>query len=460
MSRESGGSQARRIRGALAAAAALASIAFAFAFVFAVLPKLVIPSSEFQHPHVEASNRIQRQNELRGTAVQALAGLVLAFGALYTARNYKLSKDGQLTDRLRSAVDQVHTGGVAAIGGIVSLERLASDSERDRREVVELMATYVRMQAPLPSVAPPLTDRPILDSVLQTALTTIGRSFKKVSGTRALDLSASFLRGVDLRNAVLPAVYMERSDLASARLAEMSAEKADFSGANLTSVDATEIRLRGAKLDGAYLTDAIMSNADLRDAELRGAHISRVFLAGARLSRCDLSGARGEEVLFPQADLEGALISYVTLPKAFFVGAVLRQAVLHRARLVGAFLQQADLSQADLERADLRGADLRGADCSNANFCGADLRGALFSGAIQEGADLQDVIRDPGDPPLPATASQGVEDSGGKSLVSAPLDPDTRTWVRRVLRRLGVPLWRADEAYIETLRRSRRARRR
>ena len=433
-----------------------------FSFVFAVLPGWLIPSSEFQHPHsTDASTRIQRQNEVRATAIQALAGLVLVFGAFYTARNYQLSKEGQLTDRLRSAVDQIHTGEVAAIGGLVALGRLASDSNRDRRNIVELMATYVRMQAPLPEVVPPLgDDRPALDSVLQTALTTIARRYTGASDTRVLDLSSSFLRGADLRFAALPDVYMERSDLASARLAGMSAEKADLTGANLTSVDATEARLRGAKLPGADLTKAIMSSADLRDAILPGAHLSRVFLTGACLARCEMSDAIGDEALFFQANLEDALMLRVNLPKAFLVGAKLNRVILCGAELPGAFMQQADLRGADLEGADLRDADLReadlrGANCTGTSFLGADLRGARFAGVVLQGANLEGAIRDSGDPPLVAKATD-IQMTAAPVTAASP-DLEAHRILRLLLR---IPPWRADEAYMATVRRALVARRR
>lgn len=434
-----------------------------FGVVFALLPGWLIPSSEFQQPRGrDASDRLERQNEVRATAIQALAGLVLVFGAFYTARSYRLSKEGQLTDRLRSAVDQVHTGEVAAIGGIVALGRLASDSSRDRRNIVELMATYVRMQAPLPEVVSPLgDDRPVLDSVLQTALATIARRYTGASDARVLDLSASFLRGADLRLSVLPDVYMERTDLASGRLAGMSAEKADFTGANLTSVDATEARLRGAKLPGANLTKAIMSSADLRDAILPGTHISSVFLTGACLARCEMSDAHGEEALFFQANLEDALMLRVNLPQAFFVAARLNRVILSDAKLPGAFMQQADLrganlEGADLRNADLREADLRGANCTRAGFRGADLRGARFAGAKLQGADFEKVARDPGDPPL-VTSATVAQRAPGVPLTAASPGMETHRVLRLLLR---IPAWRADEAYLTTVRSALVARRR
>jgi uncharacterized protein YjbI with pentapeptide repeats len=433
-----------------------------FGAIFLLLPGWIIPASEFQRPHVEASSRIQRQNELRGTAIQAFAGLVLLFGALYTARSYKLSKDGQFNDRLRWAVDQVHTGGVAAIGGIVGLERLASDSERDRRNIIELMATYVRMQSPLPPAAVPLTGAgPVLDSAVQTALATIARGYVGVADLRVLDLSSSFLRGADLRNAVLPAVYMRGSDLATARLAEMSADLADLYGANLTSVDATKIRLRGADLRGATLTNAIMSDADLRDARLRAAHLSRVALIGAQLARCDLSDTKGDELLLHQADLEGAQLRRADWPKAFVVGAVLRGANLTEARLVDASMQHVDLRDADLRRAnlegaDLRGADLRGADCRGAVFTRADLRNAVYTEADIREAELQDARRDSAD----LLRSGMHTPQAGDVLSSVLRDAVGRNPPGWVQRGVGLPRSNPNEPYIVTMRRWLRARRR
>lgn len=441
---------------------------------FAVLPGRLVRSSEFQHHnHSEASARIARQNEVRATATQALAGLILLFGGIYTARTYSLSKDAQFTDRLRSAVGQLSEGHVEAIGGVYALSRLAADSRRDRRDIVDVLAGYVRISAPLPAVPAPLTtERPVLDSVLQSALNAIGKRYTQDAPIRVLDLSRSALRGADLRDMVLPAVYMEGTDLASARLAGLSAEHADLSGASLAGVEATAVKLRGVLLVGSNLTKAIMTDADLRDARLRSAQLTGVFLGGAQMTNSELSRAHGSEALLPGVNLEDARAAQVKLPKAYLLEANLRRCTLYQAKLPGATLQLADLSGADMRGTDLRGADLRAAslreaDCRDADFrnadlAGADLAGADLTGALLEGARLNGVRRDAADPPIliqpPPDPDPGTV-AAEQGLMATSSGPTGLGPVRRALARLGVPAWRPDEAYLRTVARLLRDRR-
>jgi hypothetical protein len=67
----------------------------------------------------------------RGRLLTLGAGL-FAFGALvYTARNYSLSREGQVTDRYTKAVKQLGDKKVdVRLGGIYALERIARDSPK------------------------------------------------------------------------------------------------------------------------------------------------------------------------------------------------------------------------------------------------------------------------------------------------------------------------------------------
>ena len=69
----------------------------------------------------------------RGRLVAFGAGLFAAGALIYTARNYSLSQQGQVTDRYTKAIDQLgpDKGLDVRIGGIYALERIARDSPRD-----------------------------------------------------------------------------------------------------------------------------------------------------------------------------------------------------------------------------------------------------------------------------------------------------------------------------------------
>jgi hypothetical protein len=64
---------------------------------------------------------------------------------LYTARNFTLSRQayrltgqGQVTDRYARAIEQLSSGKLdVRIGGIYALERMAADSARDHQTVMD-----------------------------------------------------------------------------------------------------------------------------------------------------------------------------------------------------------------------------------------------------------------------------------------------------------------------------------
>jgi uncharacterized protein YjbI with pentapeptide repeats len=439
-------------------AVVLVLLIVAIALALVALPKWIVSSKEFARPTIESSSRIQRQNEVRSTAIQAIAGIVLAVGAVYTARSFRLSRESQLTERLRSAVSQLHTGSVAAVGGVVALERLAGDSPRDGHAILGLLATYVRMES-LSSVRlpPPGSTRPKLAATMQEALDAIARTYPRQAQKRTLDLSDSALAGADLSEMFLPDVYLRGSNLASARLAKLVAPNAHFNGADLSSVDAIDAQLRGATLNDTTLTEAIFAGSDLSDAKLRRAKLDKATFITAQLSRADLSRATGERALLARASLDSAMLAAAVLPGAIMDEANLVDAVLYGAQLLNASMQQANLTGADLRDSDLRGADLREARCAGASFEGADLRGAKLEGATLEGADLTGVKRAPGDPPLPT----GVPAPGPTAALPAPpeSEPRTRGPLGRLLGRLGIPQSNPSESYVRTVRRALRDRR-
>jgi hypothetical protein len=76
----------------------------------------------------QAQAQAQLQNSIRATLLQGLAGLLVVAGAVATWRHVQISREGQITDRLSHAIDQVGDDKVdIRVGGIYALERLAKD---------------------------------------------------------------------------------------------------------------------------------------------------------------------------------------------------------------------------------------------------------------------------------------------------------------------------------------------
>ncbi|KUL43773.1 hypothetical protein [Streptomyces regalis] len=96
-------------------------------------------------------------------------------GALvFTARNYLLSREGQVTDRYATAIGQLASDkGDERMGGIYGLERIMADSPRDHYTIVEVLAAFVREHAQTPAAPDAVDARAPAD--VQAALTVLGR---------------------------------------------------------------------------------------------------------------------------------------------------------------------------------------------------------------------------------------------------------------------------------------------
>jgi uncharacterized protein YjbI with pentapeptide repeats len=322
--------------------------------------------------HVTGSLRTLRlqaaRDVARGRLLTLGAGLFAAGALIFTARNTTLSRrtlelaeQGQVTDRYTKAIEQLGSNTIdITIGGIYALERIARDSPRDHRTIMEVLAAYIREhsreQWPISgeesgAELPERTTRPDV----QAAVTVIGRrDITHDSGQ--IDLANVNLSGADLRGA----------ELAHANLIR----------ANLTRVSAAQTNLADANLPGANLTEVDLSGANLSGANLPGANLPRAFMPGA-----DLHGAH-----LQRADLTSA-----TLTAAVLTGAHLRGTNLTDANLTSADLALADLVSANLTRANLADANLTGADLTNADLLHANVEGTCLTDTNLTGASFPPV---------------------------------------------------------------------
>jgi hypothetical protein len=83
-----------------------------------------VPSGQIRITLQQA--QAQLQNGIRSTMLQALGGILVVAGAVATWRQVQISREGQITDRLTHAIDQLGADKAdIRIGGIFALERLA-----------------------------------------------------------------------------------------------------------------------------------------------------------------------------------------------------------------------------------------------------------------------------------------------------------------------------------------------
>jgi Pentapeptide repeats (8 copies) len=300
-------------RAILAVGAIVAALLVVAAFIWPITD-LIAAHDVGQIAGPRRTAELQAAREAVRTQLLTLAAGVFVAGALwFTAQNYRLSRQGQVTDRYTKAMEQLGSDKLdVRIGAIYALERIARDSATDHPTVMEVLAAFIREHSREqwppssndgPETEPARTTRPDV----QAAVTVIGR--RDIRGDRQpIDLS--------------------RANLSRANLGSADLHGADLSGADLDHTNLGDAKLAGAKLSATLFIGANLAGADLTSAELFDASLARAFLKHANLTDANLTGA----------DLTGA--------------------DLFGADLTSAYLVSADLSDADLDRSNLQGANL------------------------------------------------------------------------------------------------------
>ena len=184
----------------------------------------------------------------RGRLLTLGAGLFAAGALGFTARNFNLSREGQVTDRYTKAIEQLGSDKLdVRIGGIYALERVARDSARDHPTVMEVLTAFIREHSheqwpPSDHPAGPEPERSTRPDV-QAALTVIGRRDAK-RDIRQIDLGRRrpHPRGPQLTR-TLSSADLARADLGAANLYRANLTSADLAAANLYRANLTSADL-------------------------------------------------------------------------------------------------------------------------------------------------------------------------------------------------------------------------
>ena len=244
----------------------------------------------------EMKEPIELENDTRRTWAQILGGAFFLITAYFTWRNLHIAKEGQITERFTKAIDQLgdkeHLE--VRLGGIYALERIARDSKKDHWTIMEVLSSYVRVNAPWrgkaekakeksiskdekskesPESSQTLTDISTPPADIQAILTAIGR--------RTMAHEKGELRPIDLT----------KTDLRNASLHETNFENVNFSGANLSKTNFREANLSKTIFFEAVLCWAYLAEADLRGAYLAGANLMNAIIWVANLHGANLMNA-------------------------------------------------------------------------------------------------------------------------------------------------------------------------
>ena len=197
------------------------------------------------------------------------------------------SDAGSIEDRIFKATDQLNPERpvFSRISGIQALGEIAKDSPRYHWQIMEVLAAFVRTNAPRKEEGEEERS-PKLREDIQAALTVIGqRDPKKDKGV--FDLRNIDIRGSNLRRANLQGV--------------------DFRGTNL----------QGSSLQGANLRRAFLSQANLQKANLSQANLQGAYLISANLQSADLRRTKLQEAILWKANLQEAILGEANLQRAF-----------------------------------------------------------------------------------------------------------------------------------------------
>jgi hypothetical protein len=325
------GARSRPVRFAGWAVAAILAVAAATAYGVAL----------WRAPVWMHATTPQDRYNARVLVISVGGALVVGTGLLYTARNYRLSRRGQVTDRFTIALERLgSTELYVRIGGVHALEHVMRDSPDHHDDVMEVLTEFIRGGVPhvarqsdhqawmhpvTGSVPDPPPEEPTPD--VQAALTALAhRPLRPERG--GINLS-----GLHLTNAVLNGV-----DLTGATLNDANLTGARLNGANLTGAILWDANLTGAALHDANLTVARLHDANLTDAGLNGANLTDAGLHGANLTGARLDGANLTVADLWDANLIGARLDGANLTGARLYRAKWTDADLDGAKLTGAFL--------------------------------------------------------------------------------------------------------------------------
>lgn len=245
---------------------------------------------------LKGKDRADALNAVRQTVLTAFAGVTVFASLAYTARTYLLSRRGQVTDRFRSAVEQLASPELEIrMGGIYSLEHVLAESPQDHMSVVSVLAAYIRNRTNAAQVSVGLlpedrnADRPLPDwgtqppRDVQAAVDVLARRPYRYEPRR-----------IDLRGAVLIGLTLRSFEFSTApRLSPMFLTSADLRRADLRGTDFQRTILNGADLRRAWLHDTRLAGVPLHGADLRETTLTNADLQGADLGAADLRGATG-----------------------------------------------------------------------------------------------------------------------------------------------------------------------
>ncbi|MDB5158536.1 MAG: Pentapeptide repeat family protein [Mucilaginibacter sp.] len=252
------------------------------------------------------------ENEFRKTIAQIIGGLFVFVGLYFTwsqlsetRESISISQQVFLTDRYSKAIDQLGSSNPQIrLGGIFSLEKLASSSKEYISVVNNVLATYIRQKSNDTST---YTFEEIQAAVGIISFRETNRDYL-IDNDHGVNISNSILKNLYFENARLPYAKMVKSvftesTFINANLSYVSGMEADFSKTNLSNSILSQSNFYGGSFKQSIMKGSIIKNSNLQlvnfseanliNCDLNGSDLSDANLYGAILYGADLSTVKG-----------------------------------------------------------------------------------------------------------------------------------------------------------------------
>jgi hypothetical protein len=121
---------------------------WALAAILALAAVTVYGVALWRAPGWAHATTAQDRYNARVLVISVGGAIVVGTGLLYTARNYRLSRRGQVTDRFTSALERLGSGELyVRLGGVHALEHVMRDSADHHDDVIEVLTAFIRDRA-------------------------------------------------------------------------------------------------------------------------------------------------------------------------------------------------------------------------------------------------------------------------------------------------------------------------
>jgi len=128
----------------IAKLAGVVTLSCALAIVVGTIVLWLLPTLLTKQEGLTAPEQLKAMNDTRAPLVTFLVALGAAATLWFTRKTYLMNREGQVTDRYTKAVAQLGDENLAVrIGGVYALQRVASDSLKERGVVRDVLVAFV-----------------------------------------------------------------------------------------------------------------------------------------------------------------------------------------------------------------------------------------------------------------------------------------------------------------------------